>query len=92
MKKSITLLIATISMISCEKNNINPKFDTRILATGTKCTISPHALGSDDHHSNSVTVDSMSWHDSQPNYFFVAVTTDDGQYFRYPDEDLIDCK
>lgn len=93
MKKLNTLLIATILLSSCIKNNINPKFNTRILATGTRCTISANALGKDDgNHSNHVTVDSMSWKDSYSNYYFVDVTTDDGKYFRYPDEDLIDCK
>jgi hypothetical protein len=91
MKK--VMIAVSILISSCVKNNVEPKFDTRILATGTKCTISPNALGKDDNnHSTHVTVDSMSWHDSYSDYYFVAVTTDDGKFFRYPDEDLIDCK
>ena len=91
MKKVI--LVVSMLISSCVKNNVEPEFKTRILLAGTKCTISPNALGRDDNnHSNHVTVDSMSWHDSYDDYYFVAVTTDDGKYYRYPDEDLIDCK
>lgn len=107
MKQLILILSIAIVVIGCAiKDNIdpapgtkeNPKFDTRVLHAGNKCTIAKDALGSDDHYTNlQVTVDSISYRDSFKNpdgsyyYYFVSVETSAGPR-RYPDRDLIDCK
>lgn len=98
MKKTVIVLsLSLLALSSCDKDNINPSFNTRILTKGTKCTISPHVIGQDGQPTGIVIVDSMDWKDTYYNngvaYFdYVYVTQADGRKDAIPDEDLINCK